>query len=708
VTWIVEDWGTTLGTAGTLGWTKTTGSGWNQGDWSRNIANSGSRFSLVPVGVVVDGAFGASSPDGFKAAYGTPTGSQFIMGTAGNVTTGEMLYLTTAIAQYDGTTLYWGGGCHWTGAQQQFIFRAWTKAGVNGSFVVAHSGAVENAGAWTSVGPHTFTTAYHGEGSWSGTVQNLSTGSIGMYSAGLGANYAAATLDQLTIGFFANTCQYNLYRNSIEYEVYVPPVETIVQFIGTWAGGGSGTYNWGQDVIGYPGDVQDRAYGPADSTGWASTVGITLDDKAGAWGSFAGTTTYPYEGTWILRRYWSGLGTGGAVGSWVTLLTGFVDPDGVTYDYQRKTAKLTIKSSIARAAARVAVRDGTISAPCEQELLGTITYFSDGTLRVGNCHDGAVWEAEAGCLLWGAQGTTTTNVKVGSTLTTVGPFTPGGTGTLVIDGEAPTWMIVSNPVWITLPWPSYTERIVAQDPTTIVSTLTNSLGLTWPLADRAIFAKQAAYGALSPNYRMYGGEKLTDALSGIMQALNGFYSVDPTGNFRARCVIPQYAVSGTIDFNAAYNSPWSFDYAPAYSGVEIDCSYNVDSGSYTEHVSVGGTTTWGDTRELKMKWLGSGIEAQSLAGRLYRNDYLPRPTLTLRLAGSAWNTYTPGNTYAVHNLPTHVTSLLTGTQMMLYSRTYSYNDDLTALELVTVPGGNYAVWDGTPADAWHESLKVWY
>jgi hypothetical protein len=391
----------------------------------------------------------------------------------------------------------------------------------------------------------------------------------------------------------------------------------------------------------------------------------------------------------------------------VTLLTGFLDPDSVTYDYQRKTAKLTIKSSIARAAARVAVLDGTISAPCEQELLGTITYFSDGTLRVGN-HDGAVWEAEAGCLLWGAQGTTTTNVKVGSTLTTVGPFTPGGTGTLVIDGEAPPWMIVSNPVWITLPWPSYTERIVTQDPTTIVSTLTNSLGLTWPLTDRAVFNKQAAYASLSPNYRMYGGEKLTDALSGIMQALNGFYSVDPTGNFRARCVIPQVVVSGTIDFNAAYNSPWSFDYAPAFSGVEIDCSYNVDSGSYTEHVSVGGTTTWGDTRELKMKWLGSGIEAQSLAARLYRNDYLPRPTLTLRLAGSAWNTYTPGNTYAVHNLPAHVTSLLTGTQMMLYSRTYSYNDDLTALELVAVPGGNYAVWDGTPADFWEGSGKVWF
>lgn len=706
MTWIVEDWGTTLGTAGTLGWTKTTGSGWNQGGWNWHIGSSGSRFSLVPVGVVVDGAFGASSPDGFKAAYGTPTGSQFIMGTASNVTTGEMLYLTTAIAQYDGTTLYWGGGCHWTGAQQQFIFRAWTKAGVNGSFVVAHSGAVENAGAWTSVGPHTFTTAYHGDGSWSGTVQNLSTGSIGMYSAGLGANYAAETLDQLTIGFFANNCMYYLYRNSIEYEVYVPPVETIVQFIGTWAGGGSGTYNWGQDVIGYPGDVQDRAYGPADSTGWASTVSVTLDDSRGAWGSFAGTSTLPYEGTWILRKYWAGLGTGGATGSWVTLLTGFVEPENLTYDYQRKTAKLTLQSTIARAAQTVARMDGTISGPCEQELVGTITYADadTGTVRIGN-HTGNVWEVEGGCSLWGTTGTSTQSIRVGSTITPVGDFTYGGTGTLTVDGEFPPWLAVGAPAWVTLPWPSYVDR---RNPSVFVPTLVNSLGLTWPSDNAQVFAKQAAYGAIAPNGRLYGGEKLTTALSGIMKAINGFYSVDPSGNFRARCLLPNVSVSGTVDFNAAYDSEWQMSYEPAHSGVEVECSYNVDSGSYTEHVSVGGTQTWGDIKSYELQWLGSGIEAQSMAGRLYRNAYLPRPSLTLRLAGSAWATYLPGEVYAIHNLPAQLTTLLAGTSMILYSRTYDWADDLTAFEFVSMPGGNYAVWDGTPADFWEGSGKVWF
>jgi len=82
--------------------------------------------------------------------------------------------------------------------------------------------------------------------------------------------------------------------------------------------------------------------------------------------------------------------------------------------------------------------------------------------------------------------------------------------------------------------------------------------------------------------------------------------------------------------------------------------------------------------------------------------------LTLRFAGSSWATYLPGEVYTVHNLPTHLVSKMAGTQFVLYSKTHDWQDDLTALELVAQPGGNYAVWDGTPADTWHESGKVWY
>jgi hypothetical protein len=714
VTWIVEDWGTTLGTAGTLGWTKSTGGGWNAGAGYWEVRASGSRYGIFPSFATLKGCFGQTSQGGFRAGTGTLTGSQWHIGSASEQASGDYDYLLTQIAAYQGTEIYFGGGCVFNGAQNLFQFRTLKRIGTAGTFVQIAQVDIANAGA-APTNTIRFDITHDGGGSWSGTVTNLVTGSSGTYSYGFGTAYHPNTLDALTVGISAYTAGYYIFSNAFEY-VPPPPVESILQFVGTWATGGSGTYSWGADVIGYPGDVQDRAYGPADSTGWASTVGITLDDKAGAWGSFAGTSTLPYEGTWILQRYWSGLGTGAATGSWVTLLTGFVDPDGVTYDYQRKTAKLTLQSTIARAAQSIALLDGTavsvrgLDVPCRQRLLGTIAAVDPdtGTVRIGNVAF-SPWEAETGCLLWGTSGISSQSIKIGSSITALGAVIPGGTGTVVLEGDIPPWMTVGAPAWITQAWPNYTARSGGYHPWTYVKSIIDGMpGLTWPADDMAIFTKQSGYSDISPNDRLYGGEKLTTALSGIMRAINGFYSVDPSGNFRARCLLPTVSVSGTVDFNAAYDSDWQMSYEPAYSRIEMDCSYNVAAGSFTEHVSVGGTQPWGEVRDVESRWVGSGIEAQAIAGRLYRNAYLPRPSLTLRLAGSRWADYLPGNLYAVHNLPASVSSLLTGTQMLLYSRTYSYADDLTAFELVNLPGGNYAVWDGTPADYWEGSGKVWF
>jgi hypothetical protein len=165
---------------------------------------------------------------------------------------------------------------------------------------------------------------------------------------------------------------------------------------------------------------------------------------------------------------------------------------------------------------------------------------------------------------------------------------------------------------------------------------------------------------------------------------------------------------GSVDFLTAYDSDWSMGYEASVTGIELDSSFNPGAGSYTTHTSVGGTTAWGAVRELKLPWVGSGIEAESLAGRLYRASYIPRPSLTLRMPGSRWDGYEPGYTYNVENLPTHLVSKMAGTQFVLYSKTHDWQDDLTALELVAQPGENYAVWDGTPADYWEGSGKVWY
>ena len=685
-----EDWGSTLGTTGNGSWGTYATLGFSNGV----IFTAADAYLATPKDMY--GTIWLRSGLTFAVSHGTPNGSQYHVGSATALGAGDAVSLYIKLAEYDGTGLWMRAGMNSSGRGMAFLTKpesttAWT---IGTSFNdLAGAGGARAFEVWGT---------YLGSGTWQGTITD-SEPKTSVLTFAAGADYTPASLPALAIGGYTNSAILRVLSSDWGYTANV--YDSILRFIGTWANG-SGTYQWGPEVLGEPSNVQDRAYGPDDTAGWASTVNVTLDDSTGLWGSFAGTGQLPFEGVWNLRQYWSGIGTGTAIGSWVDLFTGYLEPDGLVYDYAQKQAKLTLQSTIARAAQTVAIFDGTISGPCEQELVGTITYADadTGTVRIGN-HTGNVWEVEGGCSLWGTTGTSTQSIRVGSTITPVGDFTYGGTGTLTVDGEFPPWLAVGAPAWVTLPWPSYVDR---RNPSVFVSTLVNSLGLTWPSDNAQAFAKQAAYGAIAPNGRLYGGEKLTTALSGIMKAINGFYSVDPSGNFRARCLLPNVSVSGTVDFNAAYDSQWQMTYEPAYSGVEVECSYNAQTGSYTEHVSVGGTQTWGDIKSYELQWLGSGIEAQSMAGRLYRNAYLPRPSLTLRLAGSAWATYLPGEVYAIHNLPAQVTSLLAGTQMILYSRTYDWADDLTAFEFVSMPGGNYAVWDGTPADFWEGSGKVWF
>ena len=633
----------------------------------------------------------------------TSTGSQSFIWVASGILSGDFSEIFTRLSQSTSTgSALWLGIRAATRSGAQHVAKLYTAAGT--ALTVVSVGTLTTIGTSSIAHAYRVDVTHTGSGTYTVDCYSITGGSsVGSVTLMGGADYIPGSLTP-ALGYMASAAGVRQYEHTWE-TITDPPPDTILRFIGTWANG-SGTYEWGGDVLGYPGNVQDRAYGPDDTAGWASTVGVTIDNSAGQWGSFAGTGQLPFEGLWNLRQYWSGIGTGTAIGSWVDLFTGYLEPDGVSFDYGRSQVRLTLQSTIARAAQTVARMNGTISAPCEQELVGTVTYADadTGTVRIGN-HDGHYWEIENGCALWGTTGTLTPSVKIGSSITPAGEFTYGGTGTIVVDGDFPPWLTVGAPVWATLPWPSYVDR---RNPSVMVSTLVNSLGLTWPIDNSLVYHKQQSFSSIAPNDRLYGGEKLTTALSGIMKAVNGFYSVDPTGQFRAFCLIPRFSVAGTVDFNAAFDSDWQMTYEPAYSQVEVDCSYNVEAGSFTEHVSVGGTQAWGEVKKYELKWLGSGIEAQSMAGRLYRNAYLPRPSLTLRLAGSSWADYQPGNVYAINNLPAQLGAVLAGTNMICYSRTYSWADDLTAMEFVALPGGNYAVWDGTPADYWEGSGKVWY
>ena len=696
---------------GTAGWTQLTPYG---------IFGTGLFTHRGTAWVSVEGS-GTRAVQYYSGTQLTPTGSQMLV--VGHTTNSASL--TTIAFSYvgqnaGGTRLYAAHGYrYYSGTGTSYLGFYTDYDGAIGT--AAEATAAQHWNNFTSgytTGTGSLVTAYDGAGTWTVTWTAPRGGSTGSHTCAFGGGTGwapTATSFPPTIAYHSSNNNNRVVFHSYRAEGSADEPQSILYFAGTWAGGTTGTRQWGRDVLGAPSAVCDRAHYPGENRGWASTVSITLDDSLGQWGLFAGGTTGQiYEGTWTLQQWFAGLGTGGALGSWVRLFTGRLDADNVIYDYAERTVTITLESSMARAAETRAAFQGTdVSAPyfrvCHLAPLGTIAAVDadTGTVRI---YSPVPWIGEDNCWLWPGLGTTGTNVRLGSSITP--PLTAAGTGTIVIDGDIPSWVQVDGTVCITRPWPTYAEiQINRGNAAEYVKDLCLALNLAegYPSgADWLVFAKQAALTPVNPGLRMFGGEKITDYLNYIMQAIGGFYSVDALGSFRARCILPSYNVAGTVDFNAAYDSEWVANYEPSIRGIEIDCSYNEKLGSYQQHVRAGGTDTAGKNPAYRMPWLGSGIEAESLAARTWRAAYTPRSALRLRYAGSAWPNVLPGAAYAVHNLPAHLGSVITGTNMICYARTYDYDADLVEVEMTAVPGGAWAYWDVDPADVWDGGGKVWY
>lgn len=698
-----EDWGSTLGTLGELDWYR------DGGSYLGSVGASGGSFVAADDYIARGAAatefwIGNISGLDFRTSYGTLTGSQYhICAAVGNTSTGDYALITSHVAtEPGGTMLHVGLGMSNTGRRIYWWKVAPNAAGSNVLLTndTAGAGGARAFEAWIN---------YNGSGTWSGTVTD-SEPKTTTSSYAAGDTYTPDTIDYMRIGIRCYSADCRISNSSYDYTPN--PTNSILYLTGTWATG-SGTFQLGSHVLGNPSVVQDRAYYPGRTGGWASTVQVTLDDSSGLWsGTLVGTTLSAFSGTWTLQQYWTGIGSGGALGSWVRLLTGFVDPESVTYDYGARTARFTLESSIARIAQQTALYDGTSEpgsdAVSVQAWNGTIAWIDNGSVGI---YTPSTWLAESGCFLWSSIGTTGENIRIGSSITAPGAV--AGTGTIYLR-EVPDWMTVSSTVHLTRPWPWYQEHFPYYQPHYYINDLLYTLGLgTAPYygmetSDYLIYYKHAMQSRVAPNYRAYGGEKLTEALNGLAEATLGFYSVNPIGQFRMRCVLPQQGSAGEVDFAAAYDSDWTAGYEPAVQSVTIDCNRNVDTGSFQTQVRAGGTHGYGENRKYRMAWLGSGIEAQSLCNRIYNLASRPRGMLRLRLSGSAWNAYTPGEIYAVANLPAHLAATITGTNMVLYSRTYDWADDLTELELVEKPAGAWAYWNADPADEWDDSGKVWF
>ena len=247
----VEDWGSTLGTAGlgAFGTYATPG-----------FSGGGAAFTAADAYIASPeaGTIGLRSSITFSSV-GTLSGSQYHVGSATGIASGDSASLYTKLAEYDGTGLWLRAGMTSAGRVISFLTKpesttAWTVGTTFND--IAGAGGNRAFSVW---GTHV------GSGTWIGTITDSEpTTSVLTYAAGAG--YLPASLPALAIGGYTKSAILRVLSSSWEYTANV--YDSILRFIGTWASG-SGTYEWGGDVLGYPGDVQDRAYGPDDKIGRA-------------------------------------------------------------------------------------------------------------------------------------------------------------------------------------------------------------------------------------------------------------------------------------------------------------------------------------------------------------------------------------------------------------------------------------------------------
>lgn len=705
--WHIEDWGETLGTTGVAGWSRYI----NESLWPSGTAYWGS------VGTYILGAVNGTSANIGGTALKSCGSQWHVIGqTTNTASLAGQVY--TLIGTSDGTKLYAMHGYQYSGTGTS-VLGFYRDDGMGGIGTGTQDFAKQH---WTSFNVRmrgTLSVLHGSQGTWAITWEAPRGGSTGSHTLvyAAGAGYAPLATDFYPVlGFYRSSSSTVPQIDYSKWESSADDPPSILYYTGTWGadGGSSGTYQWGSAVIGNPSPVADRAMSAGDTGGWANSVTVTLSDADGAWTAFAGSTLAVCEGTWTLQKYWAV-----PIGSWVPLLRGFVEPANITYDYSARTVTLRIDSAIARIAQRTAPWDGTSGAgddviTSQIGCNGTIAGLNGGTVYMYVPYR---WGLETGCYLWSQVGTNGLSVRIGSSITTAGAAS--GTGTFVLD-DVPDWLGVGNSVYYSAPWPSWflrgpsgvAARAIERVGDVLYTMGLGSFGNLYGMStgEYIRMSKEMGYSPVSPNYRAYGGEKLSDILRTLMDAVDGMYTVDPTGAFRCRCTIPFSGSSGTIDFSSAYDSQWTANYTVPWRSVTLRCHRNAETGSYQSVVHAGGTTGYGQDKTFDMPWIGSDVQAQSAVNRLFSMHNTPRGRLVLRLPGSAWVDYLPGDTYEVTNLPSHLGSLLgTAPYMTVQARIYDYASDLTALELISRPDvGQYAYWDVSPADVWDGGGKVWF
>jgi hypothetical protein len=367
---------------------------------------------------------------------------------------------------------------------------------------------------------------------------------------------------------------------------------------------------------------------------------------------------------------------------------------------------------------------GSISAPLFDpyrpfaRLMGTVAAVgTDGTVTLDPAevwtayipHHSFVWQGIGGVIYPTTQAAARLQGFVPENITSAS----GTTREMTFQSGVPDWCTVGQIVYATEPWPTQTllenevskqsvwlgTYNVAHPLAALWADACRQAGLTFEAASLAEFGTRIAYyqmactshvaaaagyyagypwsNGTSPYY--YGGEKWTEVLTDLFTSVGANWTVNGAGQLRAYLYQPgAQEPSGSLSFLNAYGD-WTAALQEGASEVKVYSDYDpVDGYAGTFALQTGAS---GPAVTFNTRWQRS-TGGPLLASRLRFKLGSTGPAFGLVLDGTQWPNYQPGQTWTITDMPAELLPV-TGSNLVLASKTYSYMNDTTTLDFIT-------------------------
>lgn len=476
----------------------------------------------------------------------------------------------------------------------------------------------------------------------------------------------------------------------------------------------TGTVNFSSRVL-QIGDITESLMNGAESRGWVMQAAVTLDDSDQFWaGSFARGNHW-LNGTFTLQQQFDG--------TWTPMLVGYVEPTDYTHDYGNREVSIQITSVLARvsyALVPYGVNERGTYDPYRPlaRLMGTVSAVgTDGTVTLEPAevqtgripHHSFIWQDVNGTVYPETGEQARLRGFVPENITSES----GTVREMTFENGVPDWCTVGQVIYASEPWPTqqmleievsrfYPNQKTYDLPHPLAALWYDACrqaGLTFEAASLAEFGTRLAYyqmactahvaaaagyyagypwsNGTSPYY--YGGEKWTDVLTDLFSSVGANWTVNGAGQVRAYLYQPgAQEPTGSLSFNSAYGD-WTAALQEGASEVRVYSDYDPVEGyqgSYSLNTGASGPTV-----TINARWQRS-TGGPLLASRLRFKLGSTGPAFGLVLDGTQWPNYQPGQTWTITDMPAELLPV-TGSNLVIASKTYSYMNDTTTLDFIT-------------------------